>query len=334
MNGPSRRGLLAMAGAAAAAAAAAVAAVTLPDHSPPRTPSRTPSSTPPRTQAPTSSPPLYNGNVMRPVSRGRLHTTFEFGDLQVTSLRDGYVDMSPTLLRDEKGDVLDELPGAVPLVDGSLRLSVNAFLVTGPTGSVLVDTGASNALGSTTGSLLDALDEAGIDRASITDVAITHNHGDHVNGLIAPNGSESFPALERVWIGESDASVFAGRLAPVRERAVPITGEVAVNKHVTALPTPGHTHGHTVYEATSSTGRLLIWGDTVHVPSLQFTEPNVSWGFDGDEAQARAARNALLERLTRPGHFVAGAHLDSPGVGRVTRHGNGYALEYVAPSIA
>ncbi|MEU9337050.1 MBL fold metallo-hydrolase [Streptomyces sp. NPDC048290] len=271
---------------------------------------------------------------MRPISSGPHHTTFAFGDLTVTSLRDGYVDMPTTRLRDARGEVLDEVPTGVPLVDGQLRLSVNAFLISGESGSVLVDTGASNAWHSTMGSLLTALAEAGVDRASLTDVAITHHHEDHVNGLIAPDGTQAFPALERVWIGAGDASVFTGRLTPVADRVVPVTGTTAITARVTARPTPGHTDGHTVYEATSSTGTLLIWGDTVHVPSLQFTRPDVSWEFDGDQPQARRARRALLERLTEPGHFVAGAHLDSPGVGRVSRSDDGYALEYLAPSIA
>ncbi|WP_433476365.1 hypothetical protein ACQPZP_04510 [Spirillospora sp. CA-142024] len=51
------------------------------------------------------------------------------------------------------------------------------------------------------------------------------------------------------------------------------------------------------------------------------------------QSQARAARAALLEQLTRPHHFVAGAHLDSPGIARVTPSGDGYALEYLAPPI-
>jgi hypothetical protein len=80
---------------------------------------------------------------------------------------------------------------------------------------------------------------------------------------------------------------------------------------------------------TSSAGHLLVWDDTVHVPSLQFTKPHVTWEFDGDRPGARAARKTLLERLTGSGYFVAGAHLDSPGIGHVTRSGEGYELHYV-----
>lgn len=271
---------------------------------------------------------------MRLVSSGRLHAAFEFGELQVVSLRDGYIDMPPTRLRGADGRPLPELPAAVPLVGGNLRLSVNAFFVTDGTRSLLIDTGASNAWHDPTmGLIYDALDEAGIDRAHITDVAITHNHEDHVSGLIALDGSEAFAKLERVWIGAGDMSVFTGRLEPIRERVVPVTEKVAINDWAAAVPTPGHTPGHTVYEVSSSAGRLLVWGDTVHVPTLQFERPNTTWEFDSDQSQARAARAGLLEQLTRPQHFVAGAHLDSPGIARVTPSGDGFALEYLAPPI-
>ena len=133
------------------------------------------------------------------------------------SLRDGYVDMPPTRIRDESGRPLDEVPAVVPLAEGNLRLSVNAFFITDGTRSVLVDTGASDVWLPTMGLLLDALAEAGVAREEITDVAITHRHRDHVDGLIAPDGSESFPKLQRVWIGAGDTSVFTGRLEPVGE---------------------------------------------------------------------------------------------------------------------
>jgi hypothetical protein len=60
---------------------------------------------------------------MRLISSGRHHAPFAFGELTVTSLRDGYVDMPPTRLRDASGHTLKQLPDTVPLVDGNLRLS-------------------------------------------------------------------------------------------------------------------------------------------------------------------------------------------------------------------
>lgn len=267
---------------------------------------------------------------MRFISGGQQHARFQFGELQVLALRDGYIDVPPTRLRDETGKPLDVVPDIVPLAEGNLRLAVNAFHISDGARSVLVDTGASDALGATMGSLYESLAEAGVERAGITDVAITHNHGDHVNGLIAPDGSPAFPALQRVWIGAGDASVFTGRLEPVRDLVVPITTTVAITDWITAVPTAGHTPGHTVYDIRSSDGHLLVWGDTVHVPSLQFAQPRVSWELDGDQSQAREARAGLLDQLTQPDYFVAGAHLESPGIARVTRAGTSYALEYLS----
>lgn len=69
---------------------------------------------------------------------------------------------------------------------------------------------------------------------------------------------------------------------------------------------------------------MLVWGDLMHVPSLQFERPEVAWEFDADQEQARATRLRILGLAADNGWCVAGAHLDSPGVGRVSRTGTGF----------
>jgi glyoxylase-like metal-dependent hydrolase (beta-lactamase superfamily II) len=276
--------------------------------------------------------------AVNPVAHGEHYTSFEFGDLVIVSLRDGYIDMPSSRLRNDSGEPLDPLPDAVSLVGGNLRLSVNAYLVIDGARSLLVDAGASNSWHPTMGSLLDGLREAGIDRETITDVAITHTHADHVNGLIALDGSDAFPRLERIFVGAGDVATFTGSLARFRDRIVALDDQRAVTNTSWHCPSPGtppDTPCTTSPVAAGSglgsafAGHLLVWGDTVHVPSLQFTQPQVTWEFDGDQPKARAARELLLDRLTGPGYFVAGAHLDSPGIGYVTRSGEGYDLHYV-----
>ncbi|TCC24716.1 MBL fold metallo-hydrolase [Kribbella speibonae] len=267
---------------------------------------------------------------MRGIGGSARHAAYEFGGLTVVALLDGYIDLPPSRLRDERGGVLSPLPGEVPLVDGRLRLSVNAFLVDDGERRVLVDTGASNSWDPTMGELPEGMRVAGIDRELITDVAITHTHVDHVNGLVAADGSDAFPLLERIFVGAGDVRRFDGNLARFRDRVVPVAEELAVTPWMTALPTVGHTPGHTTYDVRDGDGHLLIWGDTIHVPSLQFAHPEVCWELDDDQTLARAGRAALLDRLTRPRHFVAGAHLDWPGIGRVTQDGLGYAVEYLS----
>ncbi|TGS56596.1 MBL fold metallo-hydrolase, partial [Mesorhizobium sp. M3A.F.Ca.ET.201.01.1.1] len=78
--------------------------------------------------------------------------------MTVASLRDGYVDMPVRRLR-QPGDKRfgDDLPSQVPLFDGALRLSVNAFAIEEGEAITLIDTGCSNAWHPTMGFLPQAL---------------------------------------------------------------------------------------------------------------------------------------------------------------------------------
>jgi len=116
---------------------------------------------------------------MRLIQSGTNFARYQLGELTVVALRDGYVDMPPSRLR-QKGDrpFGADLPGEVNLVDGQLRLSVNAFLVIEEGRHVLIDTGAGNAWLPTMGLLLSALAEAGVAREVIAAVAVTHTHAD------------------------------------------------------------------------------------------------------------------------------------------------------------
>ncbi|MFK0375975.1 MBL fold metallo-hydrolase [Pandoraea sp. NPDC090278] len=265
-------------------------------------------------------------------SQGKNYASFDFGELQVIALRDGYVDMPPTRLRTASGALLRKSPISLKLVDGQLRLSVNAFLIIDKDVSVLVDTGASNTWHDTMGTLLDGLKEAGVDRSAVSYVALTHTHEDHVNGLVAPDGSEAFPMLKQVFVAKEETSVFTGRLAPLRSRVSVVEDGARITDRISAVRAVGHSPGHTAYEATSSAGRLLAWGDLIHVPSVQFFHPDIAWEYDDDPTKAVASRTSLLQRQTQPNLYVAGAHLDFPGIGRVTERDGAFAFHTVAES--
>ncbi|UVA81976.1 MBL fold metallo-hydrolase [Pandoraea commovens] len=267
---------------------------------------------------------------MKLKSQGKNHASFDFGELQIIALRDGYADLPPTRLRTGSGALLSTSPVGLKLVDGHLRLSVNAFLIIDKDVSVLVDTGASNTWHDTTGTLLEGLKEAGVERDSVSYVALTHTHEDHVNGLIAPDGSEAFPRLKQVFVAKEEISVFTGRLAPLRSRVCVVEDGARITDRVSAIRAVGHSPGHTAYEATSSAGRLLAWGDLVHVPSVQFFHPDIAWEYDDDPTTAVASRKSLLQRQTQPNLYVAGAHLDFPGIGRVTERDGAFAFHAVA----
>lgn len=82
---------------------------------------------------------------------------------------------------------------------------------------------------------------------------------------------------------------------------------------------PGHTPGHTGYRVASGAEELLIWGDIVHAPSLQFARPDRSIAFDVDLAAAAATRVRMSDATASDRTLVAGMHLDFPAFGHVRR---------------
>lgn len=267
---------------------------------------------------------------MKRCETGDHFTSYELGTLTLTSLRDGYVDMPATRLR-RPGDtpfVDGGLPDTVPLHDGNLRLSVNAFALDDGGSVTLIDTGASNAWHATMGLLPRALREAGIAADRVRTIAFTHTHIDHINGLVLPDGADAFPQASRILVPVEEVGMFRdeARLKRFHDRIEPFEPGQRVDAAIEALGAPGHEIGHTCFRVTSGDETMLIWGDTVHVPSMQFEQPELTWEFDSDQEQARASRLRLMALAADNGYAIAGAHLDSPGVGMVARSGNGFSF--------
>jgi len=265
---------------------------------------------------------------MKRLESGTNYARYEMGELTVVALRDGYVDMPPSRLRQE-GDrpFGSNLPKQVELVNGKLRLSVNAYLVIGHGQHVLIDTGAANAWDPTMGLLPEALREAGVARDDIGTVAFTHTHIDHVHGLVAADGSDAFPKLERLLVPPEEIAMFdeIERLARFRPRRLPFADGYELNPGITVVAAHGHEVGHSVFEVTSAGETLLIWGDIVHVPSIQFARPEITWEFDDDQVRARSTRRRILRRAAQPNFLVAGAHLEFPGIGTVAARAGTFA---------
>ncbi len=95
---------------------------------------------------------------------------------------------------------------------------------------------------------------------------------------------------------------------------------------VTAVPSPGHTPGHTAYLIASGDDQLMIWGDTVHVPEVQTAFPEAGMAFDTDLAAAAASRRRMFDRVSADRILVAGMHLHFPAFARLARRGEAYAL--------
>ena len=234
---------------------------------------------------------------MERIASGDHHVSYKFGALTLTSLRDGYVDMPVTRLRKPQDKTFEtDLPPQIPLVDGKLRLSVNAFALDDGEWVRLIDTGASNAWLPSMGLLPQALSEAKIAPERIRTIAFTHTHIDHINGLILPNGRDAFPQLSRLLVPKAELGLFRAeaRLERFHGSAESFEPDQRLNANIEALAAAGHEIGHTCFRVTSGGETVLIWGDIVHVPSLQFERPEIAWEFDADQDQARASRLRIM----------------------------------------
>jgi glyoxylase-like metal-dependent hydrolase (beta-lactamase superfamily II) len=267
---------------------------------------------------------------MQRSSSGDNHTSYKIGALTMTSLRDGYVDMPPTRLRQPGNRVFDDdLPQQVRLVDGNLRLSVNAFSLDDGIDVTLIDTGASNAWLPSMGYLPHALREANIAVDRVRTIAFTHTHLDHIHGLILPDGHDAFPRLSRLLVPKEELDMFRAeaRLQRFHERAEAFEAGQRIGTNIEAVAAHGHEVGHTCFRITSEGETVLVWGDIVHVPSIQFEQPEITWEFDDDQEQARASRLRIMALAADNMYYIAGAHLDSPGVGRITRSGTSFRFD-------
>ena len=269
---------------------------------------------------------------------------FDVGGIRVTSLADGVLHESTAVLHGADG--MASLPPA-------LVLSINGFLVRTAGTLVLIDTGAGDAMGPDAGRLLASLATAGVAPADIDLILLTHMHPDHIGGLLRPDSTAQF-GRARVLAPAQDATVFLDidiaegmpdAVKPVfaKARAVQAAytgrfetfdgsgdGAAELAPGVTPVPLPGHSPGHTGFRIADGGHSLLIWGDVVHVPAIQFGHPEVGMIFDADAARAELTRRDTFAAVAVSGEPIAGMHLDYPGFARVVAEGIGYRLEPAA----
>jgi glyoxylase-like metal-dependent hydrolase (beta-lactamase superfamily II) len=178
------------------------------------------------------------------------------------------------------------------------------------------------------GHLGEAMAEAGIDTSSITIIALTHAHGDHINGLLTPEGRRAFSNLSKIAIGQDAVEEFLAEpaLTEFRPLLAPIKGGDRLADHLLAVAIPGHAPGHMGYLLSTDEDDVLFCGDLIHVPAAQFARPELTWAYDDDEATARASRIKLLQDAKDAHTWLAGAHLGRPGIGRIFKEGHGYVF--------
>lgn len=279
----------------------------------------------------------------------------QVGQAVVTAIYDGYGKVDPKDLAGlSQGQIQRNITRQFQAANAPIRTAFNAFVVRIGSQLVLIDSGAADCFGPTAGRLLANLKAANITPEDIDTVLLTHMHPDHVCGIMAPGGIAAFPNAT-VWASSRDAnfwlnSASAARI-PEEQRSFMKMAQDAVAPYISkgrfktfndgdailsgisVMPSNGHTPGHSSYLISSGADKLLVWGDIVHVYSVQLPHPEVSIEVDVEPEVAVASRKRILAETAKNKWLVAAAHHPFPGLGHVRSEGNGYAwvpIEYNA----
>lgn len=269
---------------------------------------------------------------------------FNIGDFGITALSDGTLPIPPheLLTGARPGEIAQRLKAGFQ--GERVDASVNAYLIKAGARLVLVDAGTGELYGPSLNKLSASLNAIGYAPEQITDILITHIHTDHTGGLmdgtriVFPNATLHVEKRELdFWMSASNRAAAipfqkkyfdeaAAKIAPYVKAGMVTTfsGASALFPGIRAVPSPGHTPGHTFYVVESRGDKLVFWGDLVHVAEVQMPNPAVTILFDIDPAKAAAQRRKAFADAANGRYWVAGDHLSFPGVGHLRRDASGY----------
>ncbi|MDY6946686.1 MAG: MBL fold metallo-hydrolase [Pseudomonadota bacterium] len=268
---------------------------------------------------------------------------FSIGEFSAVPLRDGGIEFPNDNKVIAVGKTPEDVAGllsAAGLPTDKLNLTITPLLVETSDRVLLFDTGAGSNFGPGAGSLTKSMAEAGIEGTDITDIFISHAHGDHVGGLVNAEGALAFPnatihinAADWAFLQGLSAEMAANMgLANHSQLVTAITPKVAAFEAdadllpgvVKAVAIPGHTPGHSGYLIGSGENSLLYIGDTMHHYVMSVQRPDWPIAFDGDAPTAQRSRADLLARSADSGQRIYAIHFPYPSVGRFERSGDGF----------
>ncbi|CDG16679.1 MBL fold metallo-hydrolase [Xenorhabdus doucetiae] len=270
------------------------------------------------------------------------------GDFMVTAIYDGYIYLSPSLLKGiENKDIQTLLARMFQIEEkDGVQTAINAYLVNTKEGLVLIDTGGGKCFGPTMGNIVDNIRAAGYTPEAVKTILLTHMHPDHICGLSSANGKTAFPNAT-VYAAQEEKDFWLNpeiaASAPKESRSMFKMAQDAIAPYIAKkafhtfksgdnvtpgieiISTFGHTPGHTSFKLHSGNNSMLIWGDIVHSHSVQFTRPEVSIEFDVDNAKAVEARKYIFEKASQEKWLISAAHLPFPGIGHIRKDEQGYS---------
>lgn len=271
------------------------------------------------------------------------------GQFTVTVVNDGFNRLGTDLFAAKPQRIEQLLQRQHIDSTGGIETAVNTFLVNTGKELVLIDTGMGACGGPTNGHLLENLAASGYQASQINKVLITHFHGDHICGLVDKDNNKTFPNA-MVYVAKDEANFWLNdanlaKLPKDQQAKRKGTFETAqrvlkpyqdsqmlkifgpkdvIAEGVKAMPTHGHTAGHSSYVVQSDDAQMIVLGDLIHNHAIQFAEPSIAIAYDSIPAQAVNTRQQVFSDAAKAGRLIAGAHLPFPAVGYLAKDGQHY----------
>ncbi len=214
----------------------------------------------------------------------------------------------------------------------SIRSSFNILILKKNDVIIIVDTGLGRDMGAGSGRLMANLKRAGIDRAKVNFVVLTHGHWDHIGGITDSKGRLNFPNARyfmsrnewEYWTSEANVSKLtkeraeAARknLTPIKDRVTLLKGNEEFIEGITAIPVFGHTPGQITLLIRSKNQCLLHIADVMHF-TFQVDVPDACPVYDRDPVRAIESRKKIIGLARKNNCMLFGFHFDFPGLLKV-----------------
>ncbi len=272
----------------------------------------------------------------------------QVGDIDVLVVSDGVLTLPGAML----GHNVDAAERSAWLKDkflpqDNLEWALNEVVVRRGNKTILIDAGLGadpNLNLPRAGRLVQRLEAAGVDLASVTDVVLTHLHMDHIGGLLVDGVRERLRSDLRIHVAAAEVDFWAApdfshvsmplgfpdalrrasrRFLNEYDRQLrPFEKEYEVAPGILIQRTGGHTPGHSVVRLASRGDRLTFAGDAVF--QVGFEHPDWFNGFEHDPEEAARVRVGLLRELAANRESLVATHLSFPSVCHVAVEGDAF----------
>src|SRR5258708_29983413 len=276
---------------------------------------------------------------------------YKVGDIQVTVVSDGRYTFpleDNFILNAKKEEVGAALEKAF-LPRDTMTIYFAPLVINTGGKLVVIDTGLGpvsmvNSKGAN-GQFADNMAAAGFDPKAVDTVVISHFHTDHVNGLLAADGTPAFPNAEvlvpatewKFWMDDGEMSrASPGRMqgqfknnrnifdAGLKKKVTPYEWGKEVAPGLLAVETIGHTPGHTSYVLSSGSGKVFIQSDVTNNPTLFAANPGWHGFFDQDADIAEKTRRRIYDMVVPEKLQVQAFHYPFPPLATVVKAPNAY----------